>query len=81
MRNTVREKIRIDNVEIIDIAEGGKGVGKTDDLVLFIPHAVPGDIVNVEIQKKKKSFAEANILELKTPSIHRTEAFCKHFGV
>ncbi|TCK82888.1 23S rRNA (uracil(1939)-C(5))-methyltransferase RlmD [Albibacterium bauzanense] len=81
MRKTVREKIRIDNVEIIDIAEGGKGVGKAEDLVLFIQHAIPGDIVDVEIQKKKKSFAEANVLELKKPSLHRTEAFCKHFGV
>src|SRR5690554_6178187 len=81
MRKTVREKIRIDNVEIIDIAEGGKGVGKTEDLVLFVQHAIPGDIVDVEIKRKKKSFAEANVLELKTPSIHRTDAFCKHFGV
>lgn len=81
MRKTIREKIRIDNVEIIDIAEGGKGVGKADDLVLFIQHAIPGDVVDVEIQRKKKSFAEANVLELKKPSLHRTEAFCKHFGV
>jgi len=81
MRKTVREKIRINNVEIIDIAEGGKGVGKAEDLVLFIPHAIPGDVVDVEIQRKKKSFAEANVLELKTPSLHRTEALCKHFGV
>lgn len=81
MRKTFREKIRIDNVEIIDIAEGGKGVGKAEDLVLFIQHAIPGDVVDVEIQRKKKSFAEANVLELKTPSLHRIEAFCKHFGV
>jgi len=81
MRKTVREKIRIDNVEIIDIAEGGKGVGKAEDLVFFIQHAIPGDIVDVEIQKKKKNFAEANVIELRTPSLHRTEAFCKHFGV
>lgn len=81
MRKTIREKVRIDDVEIIDIAEGGKGVGKAEDLVLFIQHAIPGDVVDVEIQRKKKSFAEANVLELKTPSLHRIEAFCKHFGV
>jgi len=81
MRKTVREKIRIDHVEVIDIAEGGKGVGKANDLVLFIQHAIPGDVVDVEIQKKKKSFAEANVLKLRAPSLHRTDAFCQHFGV
>jgi len=81
MRKTFREKVRIENVEVIDIAEGGKGVGKVDDLVLFIQHAIPGDIVDVEIQKKKKSFAEANVIALKVPSQYRTTHFCKHFGV
>src|SRR5690606_13600988 len=81
MRKMFREKVRIENVEIIDIAEEGKGVGKVDELVLFIPHAVPGDIVDVEIQRKKKSFAEATITQLKTPSPYRTTPFCEHFGV
>jgi len=81
MRKTFREKVRIENVEVIDIAEGGKGVGKVDDLVLFIQHAIPGDIVDVEIQKKKKSFAEAKVTKLISPSPHRTTAFCEHFGI
>lgn len=81
MKKTFREKVRIENVEIIDIAEGGKGVGKANDLVLFIQHAVPGDVVDVEIQKKKKSFAEANVIQLKSPSQYRTTPFCEHFGV
>lgn len=81
MKKTFREKVRIENVEIIDIAEGGKGVGKANDLVLFVQHAIPGDIVDIEIQKKKKSFAEANVISLKTPSKYRTAAFCQHFGV
>src|SRR5690606_12504174 len=81
MRKTFREKVRIENVEIIDIAEGGKGVGKANDLVLFVQHAIPGDIVDIEIQKKKKSFAEANVTLLKSPSQYRTTAFCEHFGV
>jgi len=81
MRKTFREKVRIENVEVIDIAEGGKGVGKADDLVLFIQHAVPGDVVDVEIQRKKKNFAEATVTELKAPSQFRTTPFCEHFGV
>ena len=81
MRKTFREKVRIENVEVIDIAEGGKGVGKVDDMVLFIQHAVPGDVVDVEIQRKKKSFAEATVTALKSPSSYRTTPFCEHFGV
>ncbi len=81
MRKTFREKVRIENVEVIDIAEGGKGVGKTDDLVIFIQNAIPGDIVDIEIQRKKKKLAEATVTSLKTASPYRTDAFCKHFGV
>ncbi|QQL49294.1 23S rRNA (uracil(1939)-C(5))-methyltransferase RlmD [Mucilaginibacter ginkgonis] len=69
-----------ENVNIIDIAEEGKGVGKTDDLVLFIEKAVPGDIVDVEVYRKKKNFGEAKIIHLKQLSAYRTEPFCEHFG-
>ncbi|GAB3924617.1 23S rRNA (uracil(1939)-C(5))-methyltransferase RlmD [Mucilaginibacter myungsuensis] len=69
-----------ENVSIIDIAEEGKGVGKTDDLVLFVEKAVPGDVVDVEVYRKKKKFGEGKIKELKTPSQHRTLPFCEHFG-
>jgi 23S rRNA (uracil1939-C5)-methyltransferase len=51
-----------------------------DDLVLFVQHAVPGDVVDVEVTRKKKNFAEARITALKTPSHYRVEAFCQHFG-
>ena len=76
----VRERITFENVSVIDIAEEGKGVGKIDDLVLFIQHAVPGDVVDVEVTRKKKNFAEARITTLKVPSEHRVQAFCQHFG-
>jgi len=70
----------VEQLTIIDIAEEGKGVGKADDLVLFVEKAVPGDIVNAQIYRKKKNFAEANIQTLLQPSPHRTEPFCEHFG-
>jgi 23S rRNA (uracil1939-C5)-methyltransferase len=69
-----------ENVSIIDIAEEGKGVGKTDDLVLFVEKAIPGDIVDVEVYRKKKNFAEGRIVNLKQSSAHRTTPFCEHFG-
>ena len=54
-------------LSIIDIAEEGKGVGKADELVIFVEKAVPGDVVDVRIVKKKKNFAEAIIERLDTP--------------
>jgi len=70
----------IPNLSIIDIAEEGKGVGKADELVVFVDKAVPGDVVDVKIVKKKKNFAEAVIEQLIKPSDLRTDPFCQHFG-
>ncbi|MBC8052047.1 MAG: 23S rRNA (uracil(1939)-C(5))-methyltransferase RlmD [Sphingobacteriaceae bacterium] len=81
MKKIPADKKRIENILVTDIAEGGKGVGKSDDLVLFIEKAVPGDVVNVELFKKKKNFAEAKVTQLIKPSEYRTEPFCPHFGV
>jgi 23S rRNA (uracil1939-C5)-methyltransferase len=80
MRKLPAEKKIIQNVQVIDIAEEGKSVGKAEDLVIFIEKAVPGDVVDVELYRKKKNFAEAKIKQLITPSVHRTEPFCEHFG-
>jgi 23S rRNA (uracil1939-C5)-methyltransferase len=69
-----------ENVSIIDIAEEGKGVGKTEDFVLFVERAVPGDVADVEVYRKKKNFGEGKIVALKKASEHRTTPFCEHFG-
>jgi 23S rRNA (uracil1939-C5)-methyltransferase len=70
----------LSNLHIVDIAEEGKGVAKSDDLVVFVEKAVPGDIVNVRLVKKKKKYAEAVIENLQTSSPLRTDPFCQHFG-
>lgn len=70
----------IPNLSIIDIAEEGKGVGKADELVVFVDKAVPGDVVDVRIVKKKKNFAEAVIEAIHEKSELRTDPFCQHFG-
>lgn len=76
-----QEKRIIEDIAVIDIAEEGKGVGKADDLVLFIEKAIPGDVVDVELLRKKKNFAEAKITQIKQKSEHRKDAFCNHFGI
>lgn len=81
MKRVPADKKFIQNIGVFDIAEEGKGVGRSEDLVLFIDKAVPGDVVDVELIRKKKNFAEAKVHQLVTPSIYRTEPFCGHFGL
>ena len=69
-----------EDVEIIDIAEEGKGVGKADDFVLFVDKAIPGDVADVLVYRSKKNFGEGKISNLKRASEYRVEAFCEHFG-
>lgn len=79
-KNKLQNPVVYTGIEIIDIAEEGKGVGKVDDLVLFIEKAIPGDVVDVQLTRKKKNFAEAKIVQLLQPSPYRVDAFCPHFG-
>jgi len=80
-RRIPQEKKQLQNIEIFDIAEEGKGVGRHEDLVLFIEKAIPGDVVDVELQRKKKNFAEGRVTSISKPSPYRIEPFCPHFGV
>ena len=81
MKKVLASNKFLNTIEVIDIAEEGKGVGKADDLVLFIDKAIPGDIVDVELMRKKKRFFEAKIHRVVKPSEHRTTPFCEHFGI
>ncbi len=70
------------NVAIHGIADRGKGVGRSEDgLTVFVEGAVPGDVVDVFVQKKKSGFAEGTVERIVTPSPDRVEAFCQHFSV
>jgi len=72
---------KIEDLEIIDAGGEGKAVGKKDGLTVFVPFAVPGDVVDVEVYKKKKGYAEARILNIKKKSPYRVEPKCEHFGL
>ena len=54
MKQMPPEKKLLRAIEIIDIAEDGKGVGKSDNLVIFVEKAIPGDVADVELFRKKK---------------------------
>src|ERR671915_880220 len=62
------------------LAHGGAGVARTDGYVVFVRGAVPGDRVRARIGKSKRSFAEADTLELLEPSPDRIEPAVPHPG-
>ncbi|MBU8891250.1 MAG: 23S rRNA (uracil(1939)-C(5))-methyltransferase RlmD [Bacteroidales bacterium] len=71
----------IERVEITNVAAEGKAIAKIDDKVIFITQTVPGDIVDIQVTRKKKSFLEAVPVKFHKYSDIRTEPFCEHFGV
>ena len=71
----------LENIQIEGIAAEGKAIARVDNKVIFIPYAVPGDIVDLQVTRKKSHYAEATIASIIQPSPMRIQPFCKHFGV
>ncbi|MFN8352635.1 MAG: 23S rRNA (uracil(1939)-C(5))-methyltransferase RlmD [Flavobacteriales bacterium] len=69
-----------ENIPVTGWGANGKALAKVDGLVVFITGAVPGDVADLRITKKKSSFAEADAVRIATPSPDRIPAFCAHFG-
>jgi 23S rRNA (uracil1939-C5)-methyltransferase len=70
----------IENVTITGVAAEGKAVARLDGAVLFVPFAVPGDVVDVQLVKKRHSFMEGYITRMVSPSPQRVPPFCEHYG-
>jgi 23S rRNA (uracil1939-C5)-methyltransferase len=70
----------IENVEITGIGEEGKAIGRVENFVIFVEGAVPGDIADVLIFRKKKNYAEGKAVNIRKASPDRMEPFCQHFG-
>lgn len=66
---------------ITDVAAEGNALGRLDEYVVFIPYGAPGDVADIQLVKKKKSFAEGRIVEIKKPSPERIAPRCSHFTV
>ncbi len=71
----------INDLAITDVAAEGKSIARFNDMVVFIPYGAPGDIADVKIDRKKRSFAEGHIQRLVKPSPVRIMPRCSHFGV
>ena len=71
----------LEGVKIEAVAAEGKALVRVDDLVVFVPFVIPGDVVDLQVTKKKHSYAEAEVVRLVKPSPDRIAPFCPHFGV
>ena len=71
----------LENIEITAFAAEGKSLARIDDMVVFVPYVVPGDIVDLQVIRKKHSFMEAKVVKLHKASDDRIAPVCRHFGV
>ena len=76
-----RELPLIEGLEITTLAAEGKAMGRHDDMVVFVPMTVPGDVVDVQIHNKRRRFMEGSVVRYIVHSPLRVEPFCEHFGV
>lgn len=73
-------KGKVLELEIENLAFGGRGIARVDGMVIFVEGAVPGDLVNAKVFKKKRQFAEARTIEVLRPSKDRINPECEYFG-
>ena len=73
--------LKLENVTIESVAAEGKALTHVDGMVVFVDFAVPGDVVDIQVFRKKKNYMEGFISRMIQPSPPRLEAFCEHFGV
>lgn len=76
-----KKKPLLEDVLIEDIGGEGKALSRFEGKILFVPMAIPGDVVDVQIQKSKKSYSEGYVTQYKKFSDMRIDAKCEHFGV
>ena len=81
MARKKKELPLLEQITITDVAAEGKALARVNDMVVFVPYVVPGDVVDLQVKRKKHSYAEAVAVKFHEYSPLRSEPFCKHFGV
>jgi 23S rRNA (uracil1939-C5)-methyltransferase len=76
----IKKNFELQGLEVVDTSTEGKAIARHENLVVFIDGAVPGDVVDVMVHRKKNSYAEAKVTRIVTPSPNRVEPRCEHFG-
>lgn len=80
-RNKKKQLPLLENITITAVAAEGKALARVDEKVVFVPFVVPGDVVDLQVKKKKNSYMEAVAVNFHQYSPLREQPFCKHFGV
>lgn len=77
-----KKEIKIlEKVRITDIGSEGNAVARVDNLVVFIPMLIPGDVVDLRVKKKRKKYLEGSVIRFHEYSKDRIKPVCQHFGV
>jgi 23S rRNA (uracil1939-C5)-methyltransferase len=71
----------LEKVMITDVAAEGRAIAKVNDLVIFVPYVAPGDVVDLQIKKKKNQYAEAEAVNFHKYAKTRAVPFCRHYGI
>ncbi|WP_432221742.1 23S rRNA (uracil(1939)-C(5))-methyltransferase RlmD [Flavobacterium sp. TMP13] len=82
MARKITDKVVFHQIQVLDAGAKGVSVAKAPDgKVIFIPNVVPGDVVDIQTLKKRKSYYEGKAVKFHEFSEHRIEPICDHFGV
>lgn len=76
-----KKKTFYENVRIEDVGAEGKALAHVGDMVVFTKLAIPGDVVDLQVVKKRKNYQEAIVTKIHQYSEDRVDAFCSHFGI
>ncbi|MBR7135350.1 MAG: 23S rRNA (uracil(1939)-C(5))-methyltransferase RlmD [Bacteroidaceae bacterium] len=71
----------LEKIEITGVAAEGKSLARVNDMVVFVPFVVPGDVVDIQLRRKKHSYAEGEAVNFHEYSSLRAVPFCRHYGV
>src|SRR4030042_4404220 len=71
----------LEKVRITDIGAEGNAIARIDNQVVFVPMLIPGDIVDIKINKKRKKYMEGSVVRFHEYSPDRIKPRCRHFGV
>lgn len=80
MGRSRKNKPFYENVLITDIGAEGKAIARVEGMVIFTTHVIPGDVVDLQITKKRKNYSEAKVVNLIKESPDRVASFCEYFG-
>lgn len=81
MARKKKELPLLEKITIIDVAAEGKALAKVNDLVVFVLYVVPGDVVDLQVKRKKNHYAEAVAVKFHEYSPVRAVPFCQHYGI